>query len=629
MKLKLLLLQLGLPAVLFAQTAPMPYGVLPSERQLQWQEMEMYALMHFTPTTFQNKEWGYGDADPAIFNPPKFNANQIVQAVKAGGFKGLTVVAKHHDGFCLWPTATTSYNITASPFRNGEGDLVKEMQQACLDAGLKMGIYCSPWDRNSSLYGKPEYVSQVFYKQLDELYTNYGPLFTVFFDGANGGDGYFGGAKEKRMIDRSTYYGFEKIWEKVRTKQPTANIFSDVGPDIRWVGNERGAAAATSWATITPVPETAGTTPSPGNSRSSELQTGTRNGRYWIPAECDVPMRPGWFYHAEQDGKTKTASQLLDIYYSSVGHGGCLDLGISPTPEGILSDEDVNVLKTFGDLLGQTFAGNLAKLAAHITASNVRGQKFSPQKLIDDDRYSCWATADNVKKPQVVFDFKKPVKFNVIRLRENIKLGQRIDSVGVDIWQKGNWKQLASATSIGGNRLIRLPQYTTASKLRLRVYAPVCIALSDFGLFAEPEAVMNKAAQVKDGNGASKAQWRTLKSADNYAIDNNIETVWTAADANQPALDVDMGTEKLIRAFTYLPPQHDKDGIVDQYTFYYSTDGHNWKEAASGEFSNIVNNPILQSVYLKQPVKARYFRFVAKRWVQGKQPVIAELGVIE
>ena len=475
-------------ATLLAQKAPQPYGAIPTERQLAWQEKEMYVIMHFTPTTFQNKEWGFGDADPAIFNPSNFNAAKIVAAVKAGGFKGITVVAKHHDGFALWPTKSTAYNISKSPFRNGKGDLVKEMMDATHQAALGFGLYCSPWDRNNANYSLPAYINDVYYKQLNELYTNYGQLHTVFYDGANGGDGYYGGANEKRSIDASTYYNYDKIWTMVRKMQPMAAIFSDIGPDIRWVGNESGLAAETSWSTFTPISPDKNKKPSPGFVIEKSLPTGTRNGAYWTPAECDLPLRPGWFYHPEQDGKTKTAAQLLEIYYQSVGRSAALDLGIAPMPSGELHPDDIKNMAEFGTILQKTFATNLAA-GAKIKASNTRGKStlFAADKLIDQDRYSYWATDDSVHSAELLFQLKAKQKFNVIRLRENIKLGQRIEALAVDAWIDNNWKEIAKATSIGGNRLIRLNAAIETNQVRLRILqSPVCIALSDFGLFAEP-----------------------------------------------------------------------------------------------------------------------------------------------
>jgi len=473
---------------LFAQ-APSPYGALPTPRQLAWQETEMYCIIHLSMATMTDKEWAYGDENPAIFNPSNFDAMKIVAAAKAGGFKGIIVVAKHHDGFCLWPTKTTSHNISASPWKNGKGDLLKDYQEACRKLGMKMGVYLSPWDRNSALYGSPAYVSTIYRQQLKELYTNYGPLFMSWHDGANGGDGYYGGKREVRKIDRSTYYGWDTTWAITRKLQPGAAIFGDAGPDVRWVGNEEGYAGETYWATFTPQAAD-GKVPSNGNVRYEESPTGTRNGKYWIPAECDVPSRPGWFYHQSQDGQTKSPYKLIDLYYKSVGRGACLDLGLSPDKNGQLTQEDIDNLRKFGAILKQTFAVNLAK-GATFQASNIRsndGNKFGPQFLTDDDRYSYWATDNNVTTPSLVVDLHHPATFNVIRLRENIKLGQRIEGAAIDIYQNGSWKQIAAVNSIGANRLIRLPQNVITTKVRLRITAsPVCISISDFGLFKEPE----------------------------------------------------------------------------------------------------------------------------------------------
>ncbi|QKJ63392.1 alpha-L-fucosidase [Flavobacterium sp. M31R6] len=469
-------------------SAPAPYGALPSEAQLHWQELEQYVLVHFTPTTFQNKEWGYGDADPQIFNPTKFDASQIVNAAKDGGFKGVILVAKHHDGFCLWPTKTTSYNISKSPFRDGKGDMVKEFELATRNAGMKFGLYCSPWDRNNEDYGKPEYVTK-YRNQLRELYSNYGKLFITWFDGANGGDGYYGGKKEKRNIDRSTYYGWDTTWGISKEMQPGAAIFADNG-DVRWVGNENGFAAETSWATFTPEPTAGKTKAAPGETNSEKAPEGTRNGEFWKPAECDVPLRNGWFYHANEDNQAKSVSKLFEIYCKSVGRGGCLDLGISPNTEGLLHQNDVKALKDFGDFLKQLYADNLAKSAV-ITASEIRGddnKSFGTKNLTDDDRYSYWATSDDVKKASVTLEWKKEQTFNIIRLRENIKLGQRIEKIEIDAFINGNWKKVGEATSIGANRLVRLQNYISTSKLRIRIEeSPVCIALSDVGVFKEPE----------------------------------------------------------------------------------------------------------------------------------------------
>ncbi|MGF7081604.1 alpha-L-fucosidase [Mucilaginibacter sp. UYCu711] len=488
MKLLFTTLLCGISFLAISQSAPKPYGPLPTKGQLQWQETEMYAIIHFGPDTYTDKEWGFGDEDPAVMNPTQFSAMQIVGAAKAGGLKGIVVVAKHHDGFCMWPTKTTEHNISKSPYKNGKGDIVREYRQACDKLGMKMGVYCSPWDRNSPLYGKPDYVTDVYRKQLKELYSNYGPLFIVWHDGANGGDGYYGGAKEKRTIDRSTYYGWDETWGIARKYQPNAVIFGDVGPDVRWVGNERGQAGETSWATYTPHAPEVGKLPGNGFVLDKEGVEGHRDGKFWMPAECDVSIRPGWFYHADQDTKVKSPATLMKLYYNSVGHGACLDLGLSPNRLGLLADGDVKALAGFGTILKETFAINLAK-GATLTPSNVRGKNktlYGPAKLFDADRYSYWATDDKVMTPELIIDMHQPKTFNVVRLRENIKLGQRIDAVGVDIFADGIWQEVATATSIGGNRIIRLPVNVTAAKVRLRIVkASASTALSDFGLYKE------------------------------------------------------------------------------------------------------------------------------------------------
>lgn len=506
-------------------SAPVPYGALPSEPQLRWHEIEQYVLVHFTPTTFQNKEWGYGDADPKIFNPTKFDASQIVNAAKSGGFKGVIFVAKHHDGFCLWPTKTTAYNISASPFRNGKGDMVKEFETATRNAGMKFGLYCSPWDRNNEDYGKPEYVTK-YRNQLRELYTNYGKLFITWFDGANGGDGYYGGKKESRSIDRATYYDWDKTWAISKELQPEAVIFSDNG-EVRWVGNERGFADETSWATFTPEPIAGKTVAVPGETNYEKAPTGTRNGKYWKPAECDVPLRNGWFYHANEDNHVKSVSELFEIYCKSVGRGAGMDIGLAPTTEGILHPNDVKALKDFGDFLKQTFSNNLAQSAV-ITASEVRGENqtfFGTKNLTDNDRYSYWATSDNVKKAFITLEWDKEQTFNIIRLRENIKLGQRIEKVEIEAFANKNWKKIAEATSIGANRLVRLPNYITTSKLRIRIVeSPVCITLSDVGVFKEPEQLPLPKIK-RDKNGTVSITTETTVNQIHYTIDGTEPTL--------------------------------------------------------------------------------------------------------
>jgi len=464
-------------------TPPVPYGPAPSPRQLRWHEMEFYGFIHFTINTFTDREWGYGDEDPALFNPSEFDAEQIVRTAKDGGMKGLILTAKHHDGFCLWPSKYTEHSVKHSPWKNGSGNMVKEISDACRKYGLRFGVYLSPWDRNHKDYGRAEYVTY-FRRQLRELLTGYGPIFEVFFDGANGGDGFYGGARETRRIDRETYYDWPTTWELVRELQPNACLFSDAGPDVRWVGNERGIAGETCWATLNRTDFV------PGRADQARLNRGDRPGNYWVPAECDVSIRPGWFYHAQEDEKVRTPQNLLDIFYASVGRGASLLLNLPPDRRGRIHENDVKSLREFRRILDGTFANDLAQ-GAKVSAGNVRGGgsdgRFLPRNVIDDRRETYWATDDGVRTPELVLDLKRNVSFNVVRLRECLPLGQRVDAFGIDIWRDGSWIEIASGTSIGNCRLLRRQPVTT-SKVRLRItQAPVCPAISEFALFSEPK----------------------------------------------------------------------------------------------------------------------------------------------
>lgn len=604
---------------------PEPYGVLPSDRQLEWHEMDMYCLIHYTPTTFQNKEWGYGDAPVALFNPSGFDANQIAAAAAAAGFKGLISVAKHHDGFCLWPTSTTSYNISQSPWKDGKGDMVKEFADAARNNGLKFGIYLSAWDRNDTRYGSDEY-PVAYREQLTELMSNYGSLFASWHDGANGGDGYYGGKNEKRNIDRTTYYSWtEKTWPIVRKLQPNAMIFSDVGPDMRWVGNENGFAAQTSWATITPKGLDGGV-PMPGAVDDANLSTGDRNGEYWIPAECDVPQRPGWFYHPDQDTQVKTPEEIFEIYFNSVGRGGNMNLGLAPMPEGKLHENDVRSLHAFGEKVKQTFAQNLAD-GASITADNIRGgsDRFGVKYLLDDDRYSYYASDDDVLTPTLEVALDKDVSFDIVQLRENIKLGQRLDSVVLSYWDAGEWKHLAKATSIGANRLIKLPEEVTTTKVRIQLFAPVAPTLSDFGLFKEQFVAYEPVGGQEESK--SLIPWTDIKALDGLdlskALDNDPDSFAVLGKGQVLSLTA---SGHVIQGVVYVPRQDgNAEGMVLSYEIEGSNDGKDWKSVKSGEFSNIIANPIKQEILLDAAYK--YVRFKPTR-SQGNSVVVAEIALI-
>ena len=463
---------------------PAPYGALPSARQVRWHEMETYAFLHFTVNTFTDKEWGYGDEDPSVFNPTAFDADQIVSALSAAGMTGVILTAKHHDGFCLWPTRTTEHSVRQSKWRNGKGDVVRDISAAARRQGLKFGVYVSPWDRNNAQYGRPEYI-QIYRRQLRELLTEYGAIFEVWHDGANGGDGYYGGAREKRVIDKTTYYEWPETWSMIRSLQPDAVIFSDVGPDIRWVGNERGIAGETCWETFAPVGERGGPA-APGDVRTAESNTGTRNASQWLPPECDVSIRPGWFWHAKQNDKVKTPGQLLELYFKSVGRGASLLLNIPPDQRGLLHENDVSSLEGFGRERRALFQSDLARVA-RLTASNVRGGRaeFGPRNLVDGKRESYWSTDDSVNTPSVELEFRNPISFQVVRVREHIQLGQRVEGFAIEVCNEGAWRTVAQATSIGNCRLLRLSEPVSAACVRLRIIeSPVCPAISELGLFA-------------------------------------------------------------------------------------------------------------------------------------------------
>jgi alpha-L-fucosidase len=445
--------------------APSPVGPAPTEDQLAWHEMETNAFIHFTTNTFTDKEWGYGDESPEIFNPTAFDANQWIVALKDAGFKGVILTCKHHDGFCLWPSKFTDHSVKSSPFKNGQGDVVKEVSEACKREGLKFGIYLSPWDRNRADYGSPAYI-EYYRNQLKELFTAYGPVFEMWFDGANGGDGFYGGAREARKINGATYYDWPKTLELVREMEPRILFFSDAGPGVRWVGNERGLAGETNWNTISPDTLFAG---KPGIEEL--LNEGHVNGNAWIPAEVDVSIRPGWFYHAKEDTLVKSGEQLFEIYLTSVGRGSTLLLNVPPDRRGLIHENDLQALKDWKAIRDKEFSTNYAS-NAKAKASNYRGRLdiFAPDNATDGNKETYWATDDDITNAsiEIQLDKSRPVKYIV--LQEYIKLGQRIQSFTVEKWADNNWKELATGTTIGYKRILRVDPSET-SKIRVSINA--------------------------------------------------------------------------------------------------------------------------------------------------------------
>ena len=460
---------------------PAPAGAVPSARQLAWHELQFYGFIHFTVNTFTDKEWGYGDEPESTFNPTALDARQWARVARDAGMKGLIITAKHHDGFCLWPSQFTTHSVAHSPWRDGRGDVVGELAQACREYGLKLGIYLSPWDRNHAEYGRPAYL-EYYRKQLRELLTRYGPIFEVWFDGANGGDGYYGGAREARRIDNTTYYDWDNTRAIVRELQPQAVMFSDAGPDVRWVGNERGVAFETSWYAI----NRAGIFP--GDPTYTKVAAGRPDGADWVPPEVDVSIRPGWFFHAAEDAKVKTVDQLVSIYEQSIGRGANLLLNLPPDRRGLIPDTDVERLTVFAGRIEATYRTDLAR-QARASSEQTRGgvaSGFGAARVNDGDPKSYWATEDGVTAGAVTLTWPAAVTLDRVVVGEAIALGQRVSAWIVEADVNGAWTPLASGTTIGVRRIASFPPETT-TRLRVSITsARACPTLTTVSAYLAP-----------------------------------------------------------------------------------------------------------------------------------------------
>jgi alpha-L-fucosidase len=457
---------------------PEPYGPVPSERQLAWHEMEYYMFVHFTVNTFTDKEWGYGDEDESVFNPSELDCRQWAKTAKDVGMKGIIITAKHHDGFCLWPSKFTEHSVKNSIWKDGKGDVLRELRQACDEYGLKFGVYLSPWDRNSSVYGTDEYL--VYYRnQLRELLTEYGDVFEVWFDGANGGDGYYGGARETRKIDNKTYYDWANTHKIVRELQPMAVMFSDAGPDIRWVGNERGMGSLTNWCLLKKDELY------PGGNFARILGEGHEDGNYWVPAEVDVSIRRGWFYHQTQDSLVRSPENLMELYYSSVGRNSNLLLNIPPDRRGLLHENDVNSLMGFKELLDKEFETDLAR-DKKVTVSESRGREYKGSMVNDGDPETYWATPDSETSGEIIIDFGSDTEVNRIKLQEYIKLGQRVQEFSVFNFNNGEWQFLIDGTTIGHKVIRKFPVVKT-NKIKVTIIkSKACPVISNIELYRAP-----------------------------------------------------------------------------------------------------------------------------------------------
>ena len=603
--------------------APAPLLPLPEQKQVDWQRMETYAFIHFGLNSFCDREWGYGDTDPKMFNPKRLDCEQWVKTLMAAGMKGVILTAKHHDGFCLWPFEGNDYNVSKSPWRNGKGNVVKELSEACKKHGLKFAVYLSPWDRSRADYGSPSYVDY-FHSQLRDLLTNYGPVFEVWFDGANGGDGYYGGARDKRTIDRKNYYNYPRIYQILDSLQPQAVVFSDGGPGCRWVGNEKGFAGETNWAFI---PKN---TIYPGYPNYPELQFGYPDGDQWTAAECDVSIRPGWFYHPEEDDKVKSPEQLADLYYRSVGHNATLLLNFPVDRNGLINPIDSANAVNFHKLIQRELGNNLVA-GMKPKVSNERGGQFAAQALTDGSWDTYWATGDGVTSADITFTFKKARKMNRIMLQEYIPLGQRVKKFAVEWLDKnGTWKaveQGEETTTIGYKRLLRFLTVETKG-LRVRILdsrGPIC--MNNIGVYygGEDAQLTWSPASV-----AMKSVPFSLKGFDEVqlakVVDRNPATV-LFADKNE--LLIDLGRDTKVSTLMYLPDQSEnRHGLIHSYTLAAcKADGTDEHVLSSGEFSNIQNNPVLQTITF-EPATTRYLKLKADRMVNdGEQIGVAELGV--
>ena len=664
---------------------PVPVTPVPEQKQLDWQELEFYAFVHFNMNTFTNMEWGFGDESPELFNPTALDCRQWAKVCKDAGMTGIILTAKHHDGFCLWPSEYTEHSVKSSPWKDGQGDVVRELADACKEYGLKFGVYLSPWDRNHADYGKPEYLTY-FRNQLRELLTNYGEVFEVWFDGANGGTGYYGGANEERRVDKQTYYDWQNTYPIVRELQPNAVLFSDAGPDVRWVGNEEGHAFRTMWSNLMRdsvypgMPE-----------YSQKFASGQVDGTHWVPGETNVSIRPGWFYHEYEDHKVRSLPQLVDMYYESIGRNTIWLLNFPVDKRGLIHENDVAQLQKLTEVIRADFAEELAR-GSSISATNERGGNFTAEKALDDDPDTYWAAEDGVTQAGLTVNFDELLTFNRLLVQENVALGQRVKAFTLEAEVDGSWQEIASETTIGYKRILRLPE-TTATAIRLNITdAKACPTISNLELYNAPKLLMSpEIARDKDGSlhlrvpeegvalhytldgsdpdasstaytepvplpgpatvkaiaidestgrkseisqmalDVAPTRWTILPANPEAekVIDGRENTAWGSRKENpQEAITIDLGETLQLSGFTYLPVQSRYfSGLISNYEFYTSTDNRNWKKAAEGEFSNIQNSPIWQRVSFDTQA-ARYIRLKATKTVDGNPPAFAEIGVL-
>lgn len=570
--------------------APAPYGVLPSPAQVEWQKMETNMFCHFGPNTFTSAEWGTGQESADLFNPSGMDCRQWASIAKAAGMKGIIITAKHHDGFCLWPNPVSRHTVAQSSWKDGKGDVLKELSEACREYGLKFGVYISPWDRNDPAYGSDEY-NEVFRQTLESALGNYGPVFEQWFDGACGE-----GPNGKRQV-----YDWNLYHETVYKHQPDAVIFSDIGPGCRWIGNEAGYAGKTCWSTL----DTAGF--APGKSPAQDtLNCGNVHGEAWVPGEADVSIRPGWFYKDSENDKVKSVSDLLGIYYASVGRNSLLLLNVPPDKRGLIHSIDSLRLMEFRSALDKIFASDMAD-GAVAEASSVRGgrKRFSASNILDGDYDSYWCTDDGVTEASVVVNLDGVKTFNRILLQEYIPLGQRIAAFSIDVKDpEGNWVRAAEGTTVG-YKCILLTDRLTTDAVRINIeksYA--CPLINGFGLYLDEIMGETEGWDEPDDSGEIFA-------------------------AGEP-LVLDLGKDTQARGFFYRPKKKGADGCIITYSLAVSPDGTQWQTVFSDKmFENIVNNPVRQDVSFSGPLTFRYIKLTPLRTSDESTYGVAGFGILQ
>ena len=574
----------------------------------------MYAFIHYSLNTYPDQEWGFGNEDPKLFNPSDLDCRQWARVCKQAGMRGIIFTAKHHCGFCMWPSKYTEYSVKNSPWKNGKGDVVRELAEACKEEGLEYAVYLSPWDRNHPEYGKPAYVIY-FRNQLRELLTEYGEIFEVWFDGANGGDGWYGGANETRKIDRTTYYEWPETYKMIRELQPKCLIWNDGSDrgDLRWVGTEAGNIGETNWSLLNKE----------GDVPYHMLHYGVEDGNVWCPGETNTSIRPGWFYHETENENVKSLSKLMDTYYKSVGRNSCLLLNFPIAPNGRIHPTDSLRGIAFNKMIHEVFKNDLTNTALK-SPLNIPKRRGKDVAALE----KTWGGGR-------LIEFLKPTAFNRFVVEEDIRYGQRVKKFSLEAEVDGKWvplkdelvdngeklrvgetsaKRLSTdgaqessgvgLTTIGHRRIICFPK-VTATRLRFTVTDAKCDPIiKKVGVYLAPDI-------TRDTPDAGE------KHASDYYI-------FFGADK---MMFVTLNDEADVTGFRYLPPQDSKDGIITHYRISATTDWQTWETLGEGEFSNIVNNPIWQTVRCK-PTRAKIIKVEGLRLAQGERMGYSDVEVI-